>query len=78
MASCSGCPYRARFPEIGGNCHELRIVDRDAAWRIVYYVAKDAIVLLDVFSKKTQTLPRNIATAAKRRLKHYLRTVQED
>jgi phage-related protein len=73
-----GMPASRPLPELGSNCHELRVVDRDVTWRIVYHVAEDAIVLLDVFSKKTRTLPRNIATAAKRRLKAYLQVVQED
>jgi phage-related protein len=54
------------------------VVDRDVTWRIVYHVADDAIVVLDVFSKKTRTLPGRVAAAAKRRLKEYLRVVRED
>jgi hypothetical protein len=66
------------LPEIGANCHELRVIDRDATWRIVYHVGDNAIVVLEVFSKKTRTLPDRVVTAAKRRLKEYLRIVQED
>ena len=73
-----GMPASRPLPEIGPNCHELRVVNRDATWRIVYHVAEDAIVLLDLFSKKTRTLPRNIAVAVKRRLRAYLRAVKED
>ena len=32
-------------PDLGVGCHELRIADRDAIWRIVYRVDLDAIVL---------------------------------
>ena len=73
-----GMPASRPLPEIGASCHELRVVDRDATWRIVYHIAEDAIVLLEVFSKKTRTLPRSVATAAKRRLKEYLRVALED
>jgi phage-related protein len=73
-----GMPASRPLPEIGMSCHELRVVDRDATWRIVYHVADDAIVVLEVFSKKTRTLPRPVAVAAKRRLRDYLRVVQED
>ena len=52
--------------------------DNDATWRIVYHVAEDAIVLLEVFSKKTRTLPRSVVTAAQRRLREYLRAARED
>jgi phage-related protein len=73
-----GMPSSRPLPDIGANCHELRIIDRDVTWRIVYYVGDGAIVVLDVFSKKTRTLPGRVAVAAKRRLKEYLRIVRED
>jgi phage-related protein len=73
-----GMPASRPLPEIGASCHELRVVDRDATWRIVYHVAEDAIVLLEIFSKKTRTLPRSVVIAAKRRLRDYLRVIQED
>jgi phage-related protein len=71
-------PASRALPTIGANCHELRIGDRDAAWRIVYHVAPDAIVILEVFSKKTRTLPRAVADAAKRRMQQYLRLTKEE
>jgi phage-related protein len=73
-----GMPASRPLPDVGANCHELRIVDRDATWRVVYHVATDAIVILEIFSKKTRTLPREIALSAKRRLKQYLRLIEED
>jgi phage-related protein len=73
-----GMPASRTLPEIGASCHELRVVDRDATWRIVYHVGEEAIVVLEVFSKKTRTLPRSVAIAAKRRLREYLRVVLED
>ena len=73
-----GMPASRPLSEIGPNCHELRVIDRDATWRIVYHVADDAIVVVEVFSKKTRTLPDRVARAAKRRLKEYLWIVQED
>jgi phage-related protein len=73
-----GMPSSRPLPEIGASCHELRVVDRDVTWRIVYYLGVDAIVILDVFSKKTRTLPGRVAAAAKARLKEYLRVVREE
>src|SRR5881296_68928 len=66
-----GLPASRPLPVIGSNCHELRIGDRDATWRIVYHVASDAIVILEVFSKKTRTLPKAVADTAKRRMQQY-------
>ncbi|WP_410175623.1 type II toxin-antitoxin system RelE/ParE family toxin [Limnoraphis robusta] len=39
--------------------------------RIVYWVDEDAIVILEVFSKKTQKTPKAVIDACRRRLKEY-------
>jgi len=72
-----GMPVSRPLPDVGANCHELRVVDRDATWRVIYHVAPDAIVVIEVFSKKTRTLPRAVSAAAKRRLREYLRLIEE-
>jgi phage-related protein len=56
---------------IGKRCHELRIVDESATWRIMYHIAGDAIVILEVFSKKTPATPKHIIDESKRRLSRY-------
>src|ERR1043165_5664725 len=66
-----GMPISRPLPSVGPNCHELRVVDRDSTWRIVYHLASDAVVILEVFSKKTRTLPTQLASAARRRLREY-------
>ena len=43
-----GLPHSRPMPSIGPGCHELRIVDGQANWRIMYYIAADAVVILDV------------------------------
>jgi phage-related protein len=55
-----------------------RITDQDATWRIVYHLAADAIVILEIFSKKTRTLPKPVAEAARRRLREYRRLAEGD
>lgn len=47
--------------------------DGDANWRLVYHVADDAIVVLDVFAKKTQTTPKSVLAACRKRLAAYLK-----
>jgi len=64
-------PHSRPMPLIGERCHELRINDAGAFWRIVYRVDPDAIVILEVFSKKTRTTPKTAIEACKRRLKEY-------
>jgi len=67
-------PSSRPMPSIARGCHELRINDRDATWRIVYFVDSDAIVILDVFSKKTRTTPKRVISACRRRLEMYRAT----
>jgi phage-related protein len=52
-------------------CHELRVNDENTTWRIVYRIDPDAIVILDVFSKKTAKTPKAVIENCKRRLKDY-------
>ena len=56
---------------IGKGCHELRIPDKQQTWRIVYRIDPDAIVILEVFSKKTQQTPTHVIEVCRRRQKHY-------
>ncbi len=37
----------------------------------MYYVAGDAIVILDVFAKKTEATPQAVLTTSRRRLVQY-------
>ena len=71
-------PASRPLPIIGPNTHELRIPDRDVTWRVIYHVAIDAIVILEVFGKKTRTLPKSTVAVAKRRLREYQRLTEED
>ena len=64
-------PHSRSMPSIGLRCHELRINDAGATWRIVYRIDSDAIVILEVFSKKTSKTSWAVIEACKRRLKEY-------
>lgn len=64
-------PCSRPMPMIGARCHELRIGDKNLTWRIVYRIDSDAIVIRDVFEKKTQTTPQKIIENCQRRLKLY-------
>jgi len=66
-----GLPHSRPMPSIGKSCHELRIVDEDAAWRVVYRIDVDAIVIVDVFKKKTQATPKTVIDVCRRRLDLY-------
>jgi phage-related protein len=64
-------PHSRPMPAIGPQCHELRISDGAHAWRLVYHVESDAVVILDVFSKKTRTTPKAMLEACRKRLMAY-------
>ncbi|MEC4896017.1 MAG: type II toxin-antitoxin system RelE/ParE family toxin [Oscillatoria sp. PMC 1051.18] len=64
-------PQSRPMPIIGSNCHELRINDVDQTWRIIYLIDEDAIVILDVFSKKTQKTPKDVIERCQKPLLFY-------
>jgi phage-related protein len=66
-----GMPDSRPMPPVGPNCHELRIADQNVQWRIFYYLAPDAVVILEVAKKKTQSTPKKILKAARERLRKY-------
>jgi phage-related protein len=64
-------PHSRPMPEIGRRCHELRIVDGDQTWRIIHRIDPDAIVIAEVFSKKTRKTPLNVIERCMQRLRGY-------
>lgn len=66
-------PHSRPMPNIGVRCHELRIGDEDLTWRIMYRIDSDAIVVLDVFEKKTSKTPKKIIDICKNRIRVYNR-----
>ena len=66
-----GLPHSRLMPSIGKRCHELRIPDEDVTWRIVYRTDSDAIVIAEVFPKKTGKTSKKVIDTCKRRFKAY-------
>jgi phage-related protein len=64
-------PASRPMPSIGARCHELRINDASGNWRLVYRIDSDAIVIVEVFSKKTQATPKTVVDVCRKRLKEY-------
>ncbi len=64
-------PHSRPMPAIGEQCHELRVLDADVTWRIIYRADPDAIVIVDVFSKKSRTTPQSVIVRSKKRLREY-------
>lgn len=64
-------PHSRPMPVIGVRCHELRINDEDSTWRIIYRIDTDAIIIFEVFSKKTKQTPKKVIDICKKRIKDY-------
>jgi len=70
-------PQSRPMPSIGTQCHELRINDENLTWRIIYRIYTDAILILEVFEKKTNKTPRSVVDVCKQRIKRYETDVKE-
>jgi phage-related protein len=66
-----GMPASRPMPSIGPRCHELRINDSAGNWRLVYRIDIDAIVIVEVFTKKTRVTPKAVIGTCQKRLKEY-------
>ena len=64
-------PASRPMPSIGSPVAELRIKDAAAEWRIIYRIDADAIVIAEVFHKKTRATPTAVIDLCKRRLRQY-------
>lgn len=64
-------PHSRPMTSVSRRCHELRITDENSTWRIIYRVDPDAIVIVEVFKKKTQQTPKHVIALCKQRLKEY-------
>jgi phage-related protein len=64
-------PHSRPMPTVGPRCHELRIPDGDLTWRVIYRVDPDAVIICDVFAKKTQATPPSVIESCRRRLTAY-------
>jgi phage-related protein len=64
-------PQARPMPSVGRRCHELRVRDEKKNWRIMVRVDTDAIVVAEVFEKKTRNTPAKVIAACKDRLKRY-------
>ena len=65
------------MPSVGRRCHELRIQDESTTWRVMYRVDPDAVVILTVFSKKTEKTPAFVIAVCRARLKAYSEQVRK-
>lgn len=66
-----GMPYAEALPDVGPRCGALRVRDAEHNWRIMYRIDTDAVLILEVYSKKTRTIPHEVVERSQQRLKRY-------
>jgi len=66
-----GMPQAEPLPDVGPRCGALRVRDAEHNWRIMYRIDSDAILVLEVYSKKTRKIPDDVIERCKQRFKHY-------
>ena len=66
-----GLPHSRPMPAIGPRCHDLRVNDLNKTWRVIYRIDDDAIVVVEVFEKKTRATPPRLLADCQRRLRLY-------
>jgi phage-related protein len=64
-------PQSQPMATVGPRCHELRINDTEGTWRVIYRIDRDAIVILEVFAKKTGSTQTLVIETCRKRLKDY-------
>ena len=70
-------PHSRPMPAVGPRCHELRIPDEAATWRIIHRLDPDAVIIAEVFEKKTRATPERVIEVCQRRLRAYDDAVRE-
>jgi phage-related protein len=64
-------PHARPMPGVGPRCLELRVNDAGNTWRAMCRIDPDAVIVVDVFDKKTRTTPDRIVQECRRRLRLY-------
>jgi phage-related protein len=66
-----GMPQAEPLPDIGSRIGALRVRDANHNWRIMYRIDLDAVLIVEVYPKKTRKIPDEVIERCKRRLKQY-------
>ena len=66
-----GMPQAEPLPDVGQRCGALRVRDAEHNWRIMYRIDPDAVLILEVYAKKTRKIPDEVIERCRNRLKRY-------
>jgi phage-related protein len=64
-------PHAEPLPVLGPRCGVLRVRDAGHSWRIVFRADPDAVVVLEVYPKKTRAMPAAVIERCRLRLQSY-------
>ena len=64
-------PHSRPMPSAGERCHELRVTDAGGIWRLIYRIDSDAILIVEIFRKKTNKTPKEVLRRCRGRLERY-------
>ena len=62
-----GMPQAEPLPNVGPRCGAMRVRDAERNWRIMFRTDADAILVLEVYSKKTRKIPDEVIQRCKQR-----------
>lgn len=66
-----GMPQSEPLPVVGPRCGALRVRDANLNWRIMYRNDAGALLVLEVYAKKSRKIPDDVIARCKPRLKQY-------
>lgn len=66
-----GMPHAESLPIVGPRCGAIRVRDEARNWRIMYRIDADAVLIVDVYAKKTRTIPDEVINRCQKRLRDY-------
>ena len=66
-----GMPQAEPLPDVGSRCGALRVRDSGHNWRIMYRIDADAVLILEVYPKKTRKIPDEVIERCQQRLRQY-------
>ena len=66
-----GMPQAEPLPDVGKRCGALRVRDAQHNWRIMYRIDSDAVLILEVYAKKSRKIPDEVIERCQDRLQRY-------
>ncbi|GAB4147650.1 MAG: hypothetical protein Tsb009_20910 [Planctomycetaceae bacterium] len=66
-----GMPQAESLPDVGPRCGALRVRDAEHNWRIMYRIDSDAVLVVEVYPKKTRKIPDEVIERCKKRFRQY-------